>query len=223
MGRCGDGGSLANKVYMHVKQGIRDGELRPGDEIVETNIVGDLKVSRTPVRNAIYRLEAEGLVRIVPNKGYFVRRYDFNDYVNMLQVREVVEGLCAGLACRKCTDSDIERLRAYYPDRDAPFDDARKDEYLHKGFEMHADIIRLADNNAATEELEAIAIKSKMVAIRNTELGTRTRESYYEHLGIIEAFEKRDPALAERRMKNHIKRIGTSIFQVYFNYGDPVG
>lgn len=211
-------GNLTMYAYQHIRDMIAQEILKAGDELQEASVAATLEISRTPVKNAIYRLEADGLIEIVPNKGYFVKRYDFNDYIDMLQVREVLEGLSAVLACRKCTPGDIVKLQALFRDRTAPYDPNQRETYFQMGQLLHKEIIRIADNRFITRQLALIELLSNIVTLRSAQIASRPEQAYYEHIAILEAIEQRDAALAERRIRNHIRQLGMCMFQTYFDF-----
>ncbi len=102
---------LRDIVFDYMKNAIITGELKPGERLMEVQLAEKLGVSRTPVREAIRKLELEGLVVMVPRKGAYVSDLDAKDLLNVLEVRSSLEGLAASLAAERITDEEIERLK----------------------------------------------------------------------------------------------------------------
>src|SRR5437879_11262961 len=94
--------------YDRLKQLILEGELAPGEPLVERTLADRLSVSRTPVREAIFRLEREGLVEAVDGKGAFVASYAIDDLIEIYQIREGLEPLAARLSCPHLLDADLD-------------------------------------------------------------------------------------------------------------------
>src|SRR3954466_15561268 len=94
--------------YDRLKRLILEGALAPGEALVERTLAERLKVSRTPVREAIFRLEREGLIEAVDGKGAFVASFTIEDLIEVYQIREGLEPLAARLACPHITDADLD-------------------------------------------------------------------------------------------------------------------
>ena len=94
-----DKGNLTELIYTDLKNKIMDGELRGGQELNEKTLCEQYEVSKTPMKLAFYRLSADGLVDIIPNRGCYVREFTLGYIIEIMQVREVLEGKAAFLAC----------------------------------------------------------------------------------------------------------------------------
>ena len=102
---------LREIVYEELKNQILMGEIAPGTRMMEIELAEEMGVSRTPVREAIRKLEKEGLVTIEPRKGAYASDVSIKDMVDVLEVREDLEGMAAALAAGKATDEDKELLQ----------------------------------------------------------------------------------------------------------------
>jgi DNA-binding GntR family transcriptional regulator len=101
---------LRDVVFETLRQAILRGELKPGERLMEIHLAQKLGVSRTPVREAIRKLELEGLVRMIPRKGAVVAEITITDLEDVLEVRMALEELAVKLACRKMTEQQLEEL-----------------------------------------------------------------------------------------------------------------
>ena len=102
---------LREIVYEELKRQIMIGEIPPGTRMMEVELADDMGVSRTPIREAIRKLEKEGLVSIEPRRGAYASDVSIKDMVDVLEVREFLEGMAAGLAAKKITEEEVERIR----------------------------------------------------------------------------------------------------------------
>jgi DNA-binding GntR family transcriptional regulator len=102
---------LRDVVFDYMKDAIITGKLKPGERLMEVQLAEKLGVSRTPVREAIRKLELEGLVVMVPRKGAYVADLDAKDLLNVLEVRSSLEGLAASLAAERITEEEIDKLK----------------------------------------------------------------------------------------------------------------
>ncbi len=198
--------SLTELVTRQLRTAIVSGELEMGGHLSETRIAKDLNVSRTPVREAINRLEMEGLLTVEPQRGTFVFHLGPSELVKLCDARVCLEttALTEAIAnhpeqlahsLEQCTDKMTEAR-------------SRQDDtaYLGLDTEFHQHLFDCADNRFLNDAYQAIA--PKMAAIRNR-LGRHPdhmAKSYREHLEILEAVRQRDTETALKVLRSHIDR-----------------
>jgi len=102
---------LRDVVFNTLRQAILTGELKPGERLMEIHLADQLGVSRTPIREAIRKLELEGLVTMIPRRGAEVAQITEKSMNDVLEVRRAVDALCVELACERITPEELERLR----------------------------------------------------------------------------------------------------------------
>ena len=102
---------LRDVVFNTLRQAILTGELKPGERLMEIHLADRLGVSRTPIREAIRKLELEGLVTMIPRRGAEVAQITEKSMKDVLEVRRALDALCAELACDRITDEELENLR----------------------------------------------------------------------------------------------------------------
>ncbi|KIL35484.1 hypothetical protein SD71_13290 [Cohnella kolymensis] len=197
--------SISHDIATYIKQQILNGELNPGDRIVETKMARDLGLSQTPVREAIRQLSGEGIITIVPNKGPIVRAMEKEDVLEIYSLRAVTEGFAIRLATQKASDDDIAALEDFYENMKAKLHDDTVDSLLADSLYIHQTIMRLADHSRLTGTYESISFQISMV---NRILGKEsTKEKEVEqHMELIEALKVRNPDDAEKTMRKHIYR-----------------
>ena len=195
---------LRDVVFRTLRQAILKGELEPGERLMEIQLANKLGVSRTPIREAIRMLELEGLVLMIPRKGAEVARISAKNMQDVLEVRTSLEELASGLACRRMTDDDLQKLK----DAEAAFTIAVSG----------GDTLKIAESDEAFHDVLYNATgNEKLVQILNNlrEQMYRYRLEYIrdsgswerlknEHRMIIEAMEKRDIPAARKIIREHI-------------------
>lgn len=197
--------SLRDAVYQTLKNGIMTGEFAPGERLLEIPLANQLGVSRTPVREAIKRLEREQFVEISPRCGAKVSGITDKDAVDALEVRVEIERMAVRMAAANSTKEHIRKLKSLNLDMEAAFN--RKD--IHGIFEADNNIHRLiaeaTGNNvliSVMDMLEEHVLRYRVEYIRNIQQYKGLIEEHYE---IITAIEKRESDRAEELMTRHIK------------------
>ncbi len=198
---------LREIVYEELKRQILTGRVTPGMRMMEVELAEEMGVSRTPVREAIRKLEKEGLVTIEPRRGAYASEISVKDMVDVLEVREDLEGFAAFLAASNITSSEVAELEVImenYSDA-VRNDDTEKmiayDEMFHKK-------IVAATGNKTLMQLSEIV----------QELALRFRYLYYDHFSryvnmpiehkkIIDAISTGDGELARRSANDHVKKL----------------
>ncbi len=200
-------GSMVDHIASQTREAILSGRFALGQRLIEADLARDLGVSRGPLREALRRLSAEGLVDLVPNRGAVVRRLTRKEVADRYQIRESLEGLAARLAAGRL-DEDGNRARlaaAWRPyEADAPprsIDQARQDNYV-----LHQAIAEMSGNPQLAEMSRQLWLPTVMVALRAAVDAEHWRQSATEHARVVEAIRARRPAEAERAMRRHLRR-----------------
>jgi DNA-binding GntR family transcriptional regulator len=197
---------LSDQVYKHLLHEILSGRLGPGTPLREEELVAQLeRVSRTPVREALGRLAAQGLVEIRANRSAVVRQLGPEQLRQTYQVREALEGMAAELACRRMTAADfvhLERCAAEVPDEDAP---GYRDACHHLDVELHRRIALRSGNPVLAREIEKFHDLVQLVRHRVASQEGALDLALRQHREIIAALRARKPALARKAMIEHIR------------------
>jgi DNA-binding GntR family transcriptional regulator len=197
--------NISEDLVQLIKQQIIEGELNPGDRIVETKFAKDLGISQTPVREAIRQLSGEGVVVIVPNKGPMVRELNMQDVFEIYSLRAVYEGLAIRLAIRNASDQDIQELESVYEDMKRKMNDDEVPSLLEESLYIHQSIIRLSKHERLIRMYKTISFQ---IALVNRILGRAStkQKEVEQHWELIDAMRRRDPDHAEGVMREHIHR-----------------
>jgi DNA-binding GntR family transcriptional regulator len=206
--------NLSGIVGEHLKLLIFDGELSPGDKIVEEEIAHRLGTSRTPVKLALTELAKVGLVELVPRRGAFVRKFSHSDIIEFYEIRRAVEGLAARLAARYLTTERYRALaeanRAYAViaeelSRSSPVDAVVSRRAKELDLEFHRQILAAGGNRnlAMLTGLEVIEYLSFLYGDPVDPVGT-AKVAREAHERITEAIGERNEARAEELIHAHI-------------------
>ncbi len=208
--------SLKDRIYESLKNAITtmniyadDAELR----LDERKLSEQLAISRTPIREALARLEQEGLVHIVPRKGVFIVRKTKREVLEMVTVWAALEGMAARLATDVASDRDIAELRTMFVDADGAGAKADIDEYSAKNIRFHQTILRLGGCQLIQDMADNLFIHMRSIRARTIGESDRAKRSVIDHLEIIEALENRDAELAERLVREHSMNLARHIEQ----------
>jgi DNA-binding GntR family transcriptional regulator len=177
----------------------RDADLR----LDEKRLAAELGVSRTPVREALARLEHEGLVRILPRRGVFIVRKSKAEIVEMIIAWGALEAAAARLACERAGDEEIASLRSLVPASTDGGPRADLDEYSSANLRFHARVIELGHSALIADMADALLVHVRAIRRRTIGDDDRAERSVVDHQHIIEALEARDPDLAERLVREH--------------------
>ncbi|MFK7693155.1 GntR family transcriptional regulator [Paenibacillus sp. HJGM_3] len=197
--------SISEDLIVYIKQQILNGQLNPGDRIVETKLAGELGISQTPVREAIRRLQGEGIITVVPNKGPMVCTLDKKDVFEIYSIRSMLEGQAIRLAVLRASDRDIAELETFYEQMKEKLDDFSVEYLLDDSFHIHETIIKLSQHSRLISTYQSISFQ---ILLANRLLGTKkTKQTEVEqHWELIEALKRRDTDSAEQTMRRHIYR-----------------
>jgi DNA-binding GntR family transcriptional regulator len=196
--------SLHEEVASRLRHMVFERQLVPGQWIDELELAKRWQISRTPLREALKVLAAEGLVELVPRQGCKVTEMSEDDADELFPVMALLEGRCAFEAVRKATPADIAHLRKLHDalERHAAAHDI--DGYYRANHDFHSTVQALADNrwlDRATNELRKFL---RLLRGRQLNWPGRIEDSINEHRVLLAAIEQRDAARAERLMHDHL-------------------
>ncbi len=200
--------NLRDQIYDVLKKLIIFREIKPGQKINEENLAKRLQVSRTPIRETLLRLELEGIVKNVPRRGAYVVTQSKKKIIDILQVREVLEGLVARLAAENITDKGLERLRNCLRKIESAKDEEdRLLKYNAAEKEFHCLLLEACKNDVLKAMMETVNVHLEVLRLRTVVLAGRAQQSVREHMEIVEAVGKGDAAGAEELMRRHVKSV----------------
>jgi DNA-binding GntR family transcriptional regulator len=189
-------------AYHHLLGEIRSGALPSGARLRETDLAERLGISRTPVREAIRQLEADGLVVHLPRQGATIRSLDYAEVIELYEMRAVLEGTAARLAARAASEIELAELSALHADLASAPAGAQARE-LNRQF--HRTLIDAAKNRFLIKAMSTL--QKTMLIIGPTTLAdpTRAADAVAEHAKVLAALQARDGRMAEQAMRDHVE------------------
>ena len=195
----------ADVVRETLRDAILEGELAPSTRLREEELAREFGVSRTPVREALQQLGAEGFIEVSPHQGAVVASLTVEDILAIYVVREVLEGVSARLASRRATPAQIERLLAIVEEMEAQIDSGSPAQLADLNLRFHAELRRAAANRYLDRFLSQIEHAVRRFGQTTYASPGRKESSIAEHRAIIEAVSARDPERAEVLAIEHMR------------------
>ena len=197
----------ADQAYEFIRDAIAAGTYAPGSRLREEELADDIGVSRTPIREALRRLDAEGVVEFVPNRGAHVASWTDQDLAEIFDLRAVLEGFAARLAARNISDEQVARLRELSAEMDALAVGSaadRLDRISALNNEFHALVVE-ASGNRQLVQLVAGLVQVPLVhrTFRRYDDASLQR-SMGHHRELITALERHDVNWAGTVMRSHV-------------------
>jgi DNA-binding GntR family transcriptional regulator len=195
---------LATNIYETPPESLR---------LDERRLAAKLGVSRTPIREALARLEHEGLVENLPRRGYFIVRKNKAQLVEIITVWAALESMAARLITTAASDEEITSLRTIFATFEGGRLQAKLDEYSDANIRFHQRIVELSHCDQLIATADGIFIHVRSIRHRTIGENRRFEQSIVDHMHIIEALESRDADLAERLVRVHALNLASHVTQ----------
>jgi DNA-binding GntR family transcriptional regulator len=210
--------SVASQIGTHLERMIFDGRLPSGSRLSEPEIASWFRTSRTPVRDALRRLEQAGLVVIEPRRGARVKMPSRSEIEDLLMVREALEGMAARSAAERATSEDLAALR-----------DCIRRRKRERGLvpvsqvDFHETLMRAAHNHSLASLMIGSLNVFRMLRSISAGAGDRASVSATEHQAIVDAIVHRDPEQAEAAARAHVRAVRANLLPLLERVGGPEG
>ena len=198
--------SLHDEVAATLREQIFDGSLAPGSFVDEIALCERLSISRTPLREALKVLTAEGLLRHEPRRGCFVNEVTERDLDEIFPVIALLEGRCAYEAARNASDAELHELDALHERLVRHAKARRINDYYATNHIIHEAIIKLADNKWLAQVIGDLRKILKLARLQQLHAPGRLEQSLSEHLAVFAALKARDSEGADAAMRTHMLR-----------------
>jgi DNA-binding GntR family transcriptional regulator len=196
---------LSQKVYRVLKTEIVKGFLEPGTKLLEDKIATQMGVSRTPIREAIQKLAAEGLIKIAPNQTLIVTEISLEDIKEVLQIRGVLEGLAARIAAKKINKQEVEELEKIIAQMSLHVTKEDLSSYCKVDDEFHNLILHICGNKWIIQIRDNLSNFIYRFRIKSLSVPGRLKCSFEEHRKIMESLQKHNSIEAERLSQLHME------------------
>jgi DNA-binding GntR family transcriptional regulator len=195
--------SLAEQAYAKLHAAIQNGEFAPGGRLMEADVAKWLKMSRTPARDALRRLENEGLLVHEPRFGLVIASLDYRAVVELYMMREVLEATAAGFAARHASDFEISQLTELVEEEKTLQGDYEALARHNKRF--HTALHRAAHNRYLLRSLNTVADSMGLLGRSLMTIPERAKSALDEHTQIVRAIEDHDQKAAEGAARAHVR------------------
>jgi len=195
--------SRGEYVYRALCDAIKDGQLKQGMRVREEDIANLLGVSRTPVREALFRLQTRGLLEVAPGRGLIVVEITRQKLVALYSMRELLEGGAARMAAQHASPSEIETLRYLLNEFQKAGDDPPRLADLNRQF--HSAIYEAAHNRHLLTALGDLTDALALLQNTTFSVPSRPRLAIKEHRAILKAITEKQPDMAEQAAREHIR------------------
>jgi DNA-binding GntR family transcriptional regulator len=204
---------ITAQVTNAIREAIVTGEYEPGQKLSETALSEHYEVSRTPIREALKQLEREGLVEIIPRVGTCVTKPTEQELRELFTLKEVLEGLAAGLFTEKGDLSEIAKVRQTVADMEKALQTSDNKLYVEANSIFHETILEGANSSKLSYMLNLLLNQIPYNRYVFITIGdpVRREQSLKEHKAILAAIEKGDRMEAEKTMREHVRASGEEL------------
>ena len=206
--------ALHDQVAARLRTMLVEGQIAPGAKLNERELCEQLRVSRTPLREAIKLLAAEGLVDLLPNRGAVAVKLTEADVLNTFEVLAMLEGMSGELAAQRISDGELAEVRALHYEMMACF--ARRDlsGYYRINARIHAAINDAAKNPVLTSTYRSINARVQSLRFRTNQNEAKWKSAVAEHERMLEALTARDAAALRKVLVEHLLRKRDTVLEL---------
>jgi len=208
---------LRDVVFESIRGAILSGTIKPGERLMEVQMAEKLGVSRTPIREAIRKLELEGLVIMVPRKGVYVADLSVKDITDVLEIRAALEGLAASLAATRVTSEDMEAIEKAVDGFNEAIEGEDFELIVERDMQFHASIFKATNNEkliALINNLREQIQRFRVMILKNS---SGLKGLSLEHREIADAIARKDTATAQTLATTHIVQAEYNILKMVEN------
>ncbi|MDS1030293.1 GntR family transcriptional regulator [Bacillota bacterium LX-D] len=204
---------LREIVFEALREAIISGSLKPGERLMEVQLAEEMGVSRTPVREAIRKLELEGFVVMLPRKGAYVADISSKDIADVYEIRSALEALAAGLAAERITDEELEELQRILVKVSESAESHDLETLINVDTEFHDVLYKASRNERLVQIISNLREQIQRFRSQTLSYPGRMKNALEEHKKIVEAIADRNVALASRLAQEHIESAENSMLE----------
>lgn len=206
--------SLHDEVAGCLRAMLVEGRIAPGAKLNERELCELLKISRTPLREAIKRMAAEGLVDLLPNRGAVAVKLSETDVLHTFELLADLEGLSGELAAQRITAAEVAQVKALHYEMLAAFTRQDLPAYYRLNAQIHAAINATARNPVLSKTYGEVNARVQSLRFRTNQNETKWRQAVKEHERMIEALEARDAAALRALLIEHLLRKRDTVLEL---------
>jgi len=206
---------LASEAYKRIKSRIINNRFYPDIHLSEEKLMSILKIGRTPIREAIVRLKHEGFLTVIPRKGIFINFFSESELRQIYEMAEALEGMAVKLVAQRITEKRRERLERVVEEMENAFENNDQKKWVASDIRVHRLIQQMSGNKYISETMALINERIKRIRTLWLQVQGLPAKSTQEHRQIVEAIERRDPAMAQKFMQEHMERVRKEIISIF--------
>lgn len=217
--------SVSQQISDYLRAAIVQGKIKPNERLIEESLAQELGVSRTPVREALRRLEAEGLIEFIAQKGARVRPVSVGELTELYELRGLLEGHAARRAAKSITPQELAALKKNTDEFLDILDHAdtrgqQIQRLIELNNEFHTRIVQLSGNRHLIRIAKSLLESNALYGVYYYYDEDKSRASYQDHVTIMDALEQRQAARAEKLMQTHLAQAQERIREAMEQIGD---
>jgi len=206
------------KIYKKLLDDILKGKFYQGQRLIEKELVDLYKISKTPLREALTRLERVGLVQKNMNRGFLVKRILRKDAEEIYELREIIDGLSVRKITENFTEEKIEKIEKIIRDMELCIRDKKTDKYIELDKYFHTALNKLSGNKRLIEIMQNLNYQISILLKTSIKLSERgINVSFSEHKMIFEAILNKNSIKAEEVAKKHIRKTKKAVLEYFGN------
>lgn len=195
---------LGARAYRALWTAIVSGHIEPGVQLRPDTIAEQLDISTTPVREALHRMEGDGLVMKLPYRGWFVREFTEQEVRELYEMRAALESFSVRLACERINEEELSSLREHQSVGEAALKTGDMEAYRIYNRDLHAAIMDAARNAYLSSAMGQLSLQSQVLVARTIRLVGRPSRAIEEHRELIDLIAARQDRAAQELMERHI-------------------
>lgn len=197
---------IRKRVYEDLKTAILSGRLDPEERLTEEHLAETLGVSRTPIREALYKLESEGLVHALATRGFIVGGDSAEEMAELFEIRAVLEGFALRICAERITEEILGKLSTFIEKAESALKAERLNEVFRWNTRFHDTLHQLVEDRARLYrmivDMRKQVLRYRQVTLQSPQGAQRTLDGHWR---ILLALRLKDPDLCEKTMREHIK------------------
>jgi DNA-binding GntR family transcriptional regulator len=217
-----DFASLTERAYQAISLAIANLELKPGESLTQDRLAKWLSISRTPVREALRRLEQDGMLQTVPGRGLVVTELTIKDVEDMLDLLGLLDAHAAYLAAQRRSDEQAERLSVVARDLLAAAERHDVEAWSIADKPYHEIVLTASGNRLLSQTIQDVRRRLHRITINSATRPERLLECTHEHLNVADAIVRGDAETAAAMMREHIEAMSLSALTLIRTYIVPV-
>jgi DNA-binding GntR family transcriptional regulator len=196
---------LRELVLEAIREAIKNGSLQPRERLMEIQLADELGVSRTPVREALRKLELEGFIVMVPRKGAYVSDLTMKDVADVFEIRAALEGLAAALAAERITEEELETMERLLVEKGEAINLDDMGKLVAVDTKFHEAMYQASRNERLSAIISNLREQIQRFRLTSLSIPGRKEDSLREHRNLLEAIQARDIQLARQLAQEHIE------------------